>query len=249
MSASYFPVSGGDLSGSAPGNLNLAPTGISAGVYSDTALTIDAKGRALVANTFATTATSGGTTALTVASAYQQQFTGTLPQTITLPDTSTLSTGRTFLVSNLSSALLTVQTFSSVVIMQIPVNEARVFTCISTASNIATAWKYAVNVTAAAQNPVAPAIQSVAAATYTQLVTDYTMIFSATCTLTLLPPASAVGRIIYLSNIAAVAVTSASANVVPIASATPGTAILTAVAGKWAMLQSDGISWVTMAAN
>lgn len=55
------------------------------------------------------------------------------------------------------------------------------------------------------------------------------------------------GRWLYIKTIAANAVNSASSNIVPINSATPGTAILPATAGAWALLQSDGTNWVIMA--
>ena len=69
---------------------------------------------------------------------------------------------------------------------------------------------------------------------------------SGTFTLTL-PTASANnGRILLLKSIAAQIVNSASSNVVPLGSATAGTAIFTA-AVHWATLVSDGTNWITMA--
>jgi hypothetical protein len=62
-----------------------------------------------------------------------------------------------------------------------------------------------------------------------------------------LPAASTqVGREISLKNIAAFTVTSLTANVVPLAGGTAGTAILPATAGSWAKLVSNGTSWVIM---
>lgn len=52
---------------------------------------------------------------------------------------------------------------------------------------------------------------------------------------------------LYLKTIAAFAVDSASSDVKPIDSSTPGAAILPATAGKWAALQSNGSDWVIMA--
>lgn len=88
-------------------------------------------------------------------------------------------------------------------------------------------------------------------ATYTMTATDGSLIINSggTFTLTLLSAASYPGRWIYLKTIAAQAVNSASANVVPLASATPGTAILAATAGKWVQMQSDGTNWIVMAGN
>lgn len=94
-----------------------------------------------------------------------------------------------------------------------------------------------------------PAIRRVAGATYTQVLTDSSIIFSAACTITLISPAAATGRTLYVKNIAAVAVSSAAANVIPLGSSTPGTSILAATAGKWAMLQSDGVNWRVVMGN
>jgi len=68
-----------------------------------------------------------------------------------------------------------------------------------------------------------------------------------TCTVTL-PAASAWGgRSVTFKNLQAQTLVSASSNVAPIGSATPGTAILPATVGAWATLVSDGTNWVVMA--
>lgn len=68
-----------------------------------------------------------------------------------------------------------------------------------------------------------------------------------TCTVTL-PAASAwSGRAVTFKNLQIQTVVSASSNVVPIGSTTPGTAILPLVVGSWATLVSDGTNWVVMA--
>jgi hypothetical protein len=65
-----------------------------------------------------------------------------------------------------------------------------------------------------------------------------------------LPSASTfIGRWLYIKNIAVQTVTSASSNVVPLAGGAASTALLSNVAGKWAILQSDGTNWNIMAAN
>lgn len=71
---------------------------------------------------------------------------------------------------------------------------------------------------------------------------------SASITVTLPTASLWVGRRVRIKTIAAYTVISASSNVAPIASATAGTAILAATAGKWAVLVSDGTNWITMAA-
>ena len=65
------------------------------------------------------------------------------------------------------------------------------------------------------------------------------------------PTASAnTGRVVVIKNLSATyTVISASSNVLPLNSATPGTAILAATAGAWAILVCDGTNWVEMAAN
>lgn len=88
------------------------------------------------------------------------------------------------------------------------------------------------------------------AATYTVSGSDTSLIFTTTNNTLTLPAASSYsGRILFVKNITANSVTSATANVVPIGSATAGTPILVATIGKFAMLQSDGTNWITMMAN
>ena len=85
---------------------------------------------------------------------------------------------------------------------------------------------------------------------YAQGVTDFSLIFnpSGTFSLTLLSAATYPGRVLLVKCIAAFAVNSVSSNVVPLTTATAGTAILSG-AGKWAVLQSDGSHWIVMAGN
>lgn len=83
----------------------------------------------------------------------------------------------------------------------------------------------------------------------TVAATEVSVIYNASGTHTTTLPAagSFTGRWLYLKTIAAQAVNSASSNVVPLGTATAGTAILTANAGRWAFLQSNGTNWVIMA--
>ena len=67
-----------------------------------------------------------------------------------------------------------------------------------------------------------------------------------TCTVTLPAASSSVGRVVVFKNLQAQTLVSASSNVAPIGSATPGTAILPATVGAWATLVSDGTNWVVM---
>jgi hypothetical protein len=69
-----------------------------------------------------------------------------------------------------------------------------------------------------------------------------------TCTVTLPAASSWAGRVVTFKNLQLQLLVSASSNVVPIDSATPGTAILPNTVGAWATLVSDGTNWVVMAA-
>jgi hypothetical protein len=68
-------------------------------------------------------------------------------------------------------------------------------------------------------------------------------------TVTLPAASSWIGREVMIKTIAAFTVVSASSNVVPINTASAGTAILAATAGKWATLVSNGTNWVVMQSN
>jgi hypothetical protein len=67
-------------------------------------------------------------------------------------------------------------------------------------------------------------------------------------TLTFPAASSWTGRYITVKNLQAQLVNSASSNIVPIDSATAGTAILLNVIGNWATMVSDGTNWVIMQA-
>jgi hypothetical protein len=86
--------------------------------------------------------------------------------------------------------------------------------------------------------------------TYTVLPDDYYMIgFNAAAITYTLPDATlSAGRELRFRSLLN-AVNSASANVGPLAGGASGTAILAAVAGKWALLVSNGVRWNIEAAN
>lgn len=100
--------------------------------------------------------------------------------------------------------------------------------------------------TLATTPPAAP----ITTATYTVAVGDSDIVINSAAnhTITLPTPATFPGRRLRIKQLGAFTVASASANVAPLASATPGTAILSGAA-KWADMTSDGTSWVVMAAN
>ncbi len=70
---------------------------------------------------------------------------------------------------------------------------------------------------------------------------------SAPCTITLPAAASWTGREIMIKTIQAQTVISNTANVVPLVGGAASTDILSATAGKWATLVSDGTNWIIMA--
>jgi hypothetical protein len=90
---------------------------------------------------------------------------------------------------------------------------------------------------------------TVTGATYTIVDQTNTFIFNraGTVTVTLPDPTITLGNMLRFKTIQAQSVISASSNVVPIDSATAGTAILPATDGAWAWLQSDGTNWVITA--
>ena len=89
---------------------------------------------------YATTVTGGTTTTLTVASAYQQFFTGSTTQTVLLPVTGTLVLGQAFFVVNNSSGVVTVQSSGGNTITAMAANTVAMFTCILTSGTTATSW-------------------------------------------------------------------------------------------------------------
>ena len=83
------------------------------------------------------------------------------------------------------------------------------------------------------------------AATDTYVICNY----AGTVTLTLPDPATAIGRPITVKTWTANTVVSASSNVVGPTGGAAGTAILSATAGKWADLISNGTTWYVMRNN
>lgn len=80
---------------------------------------------------------------------------------------------------------------------------------------------------------------------------DSNLILNGTGTITLTLPSAASfsGRVLKMKTIAAFTVVSATSNVTPLAGGAASTAILAATAGKWVELQSDGSTWIIVAAN
>lgn len=92
--------------------------------------------------------------------------------------------------------------------------------------------------------PVTKTADFTVADTETFLINNKT---GSACVVTLPAASSWAGRILVLKTVQAQAINSASSNVVPAAGGAAGTAIVSGTAGNWAILVSDGTSWVTMA--
>ena len=89
---------------------------------------------------YTTTATAAGTTTLTVSSNYYQRFTGTTTQTIVLPVTSTLVTGMSYAIENVSTGNLTVNSSGGNLVATVIPGTTMVFLCIGTALTTAADW-------------------------------------------------------------------------------------------------------------
>lgn len=89
---------------------------------------------------YTTTATAAGSTTLTVASTYNQYFTGVTTQTVVLPVTSTLVLGFQFRIVNMSTGVVTVNpSGGQAVVAMVPLSEVTV-TCILTSGTTAASW-------------------------------------------------------------------------------------------------------------
>jgi len=99
-----------------------------------------------------------------------------------------------------------------------------------------------------------PSTSTITGTTYTMGVNDTVLVFNTTaaCTVTMLSAATYPGKVVWVKQIAAFAVSSSSSTsnlgVQPLTSTTAGTAILSG-AGKFAQLVSNGTNWVIMNAN
>lgn len=90
--------------------------------------------------TYTTTATAAGTTTLTVASGRLQYFTGSTTQTVVLPVVSTLTTGHTFDIINLSSGNVTIQSSGGNSVQVLTGGSACKVVCILTSGTTAASW-------------------------------------------------------------------------------------------------------------
>jgi hypothetical protein len=176
-------------------------------------------------------------------------FAGTV--TLTLP-TASASTGRQLRVKTITNN--TVVSASSNVV---PIGSTSAGTAIlaATIGKSALLESNGANWVVMAADVQPPGPTSVTSATYTVLGSDTDIIanFAGTVTLTMPNAANFLGRQLRIKTITNNTVVSASSaggqGVVPQSSTTAGTAILAATNTKWAILESDGTNWVTMASN
>lgn len=126
--------------------INGAPTGtgIATAATASTLALRDANGNVSAAafvEGYTTTATAAGTTTLTVASNYNQFFTGSTTQTVTMPVTSTLVLGQQWLIVNQSTAAVTVQSSGSNSIVVVAAGTSAMLTCILITGTSAASWQ------------------------------------------------------------------------------------------------------------
>jgi hypothetical protein len=88
------------------------------------------------------TTTAAGTTTLTVASNSYQYFSGSTTQTITMPVTSTLELGRTFVFVNVSTGVLTVNSSGGNLIGIVPPGDIVTVRCTLLSGTTAASWHY-----------------------------------------------------------------------------------------------------------
>lgn len=89
---------------------------------------------------YTTTATAAGTTVLTSTSSFQQFFTGTSTQTVTLPVSSTLSLGWSYWITNNSTGNITVNSSGGNLVSTVTPQTTVMCTVIDITVNTAAAW-------------------------------------------------------------------------------------------------------------
>ncbi len=92
---------------------------------------------------FASTVTAGATTTLIVTSPQNQEFTGTLTQTVVMPVTSTMVAGQQFYIINNSSGVVTVQSSGANTIQAMDGSTSLLLTVVNTGVTTAAGWEAA----------------------------------------------------------------------------------------------------------
>ena len=98
------------------------------------------------ARNLATTATAAGTTTLTVSSAHTQQFTGSTTQTVVLPVATTLTVGHSFMITNRSSGVVTVNANGGGLIQTMAASSQVLVTAVTVGTSAGT-WDAAYSIT------------------------------------------------------------------------------------------------------
>ena len=91
---------------------------------------------------YQTTATSGGTTILTAASAQNQFFTGSAAQTVRMPVVSTLTLGHYYVIHNNGTGSLTIQSSGSNTIATLTAGTSAQLTCILVTGTTNSSWDF-----------------------------------------------------------------------------------------------------------
>jgi hypothetical protein len=89
---------------------------------------------------FTTTASSGGTTVLTVGSTYNQEITGILTHAFTMPDVTTLTAGHPFKIINNSTGAVTLNSSGGNAILVMAANTTAFLTCVLITGTTAASW-------------------------------------------------------------------------------------------------------------
>lgn len=90
---------------------------------------------------YTATATAAGTTTLTVASTYLQFFTGSTTQTVTMPVVSTLVLGQQWLITNMSTGAVTINSSGGNAIVALAGNTSVQLTCILITGTGTASWQ------------------------------------------------------------------------------------------------------------
>jgi hypothetical protein len=118
-------------------------TGVTASTGASSVVLRDANQNTTVANLiegYTTIATAAGTTTLTVASTWQQYFTGVTTQICTLPVVSTLVLGQSYRIVNQSTGAVTINSSGGNLVMTLPGKTEILVTCILITGTTGASW-------------------------------------------------------------------------------------------------------------
>lgn len=121
--------------------------GVSSSEAASTLVSRDANGNAAITNLqqgYTSIATAAGTTTLTVASTQNQVFTGSTTQTVILPAVSTLTLGTDYVLTNLSTGNVTVQSSGANNIIVLAPGQIATFVTNATTGTTAAVWNVGV---------------------------------------------------------------------------------------------------------